>query len=89
MTTKRVIAESRRLAKEERARRDIRLRLAGEAMETVLVNIAVSGTRAEINKARWIIARIEALDRFQDFKPLRGQLTRVFNEWRKGPGTGL
>jgi hypothetical protein len=78
--------QSRRLAAEKRNETRLIRILLGEAVETILVNIAASGTKREIAKAEWLIAQIEDCTRFADFKPLQGKLMPWFNAWRNGSG---
>lgn len=58
-------------------------RLLADALETTLNNIAVSGTRSEINKARWFIAQMEKCARFPGLEPIR-KVSPWFEAWRKG-----
>ena len=80
---------SRHLAAEKRKQTRLIRSLLGEAVETILVNIAATGTKSEIAKADWLIGEIEDCTRFRDFEPLHGKLTPWFNAWRKGPGPSL
>jgi hypothetical protein len=81
--------ESRQLAAKKRKETRLMRSLLGEAVETILVNIAASGTKREIARAEWLIAEIEGCTRFADFKPLHGKLAPWFSAWRKGPGPSL
>jgi hypothetical protein len=81
--------QSRQLAAKERKERRLIRSLLGEVVETILVNIAASGTKREIAKAEWLIAQIEDCTRFDDFKALKGKLTPWFETWKKGNGPRL
>jgi hypothetical protein len=75
----------RQLAAKKRKEKQLVRSLLGEVVETILVNIAASGTKREIAKAQWLVGEIEDCTRFEDFKPLQGKLMLWFEVWQKGP----